>query len=237
MLMRLIQIVMQKVIKIKLRTVSSFRRLFKHTLMMSMISLGILFGVIFTDTGGHLWWIIIILTISLLAGFLFLRTALGDKIVVDNLKGSLFLKKGLNNSWKEFIRKKTNINFLDIEVIEYKIYEKLIPIGGGYGYGEVFQKYCSKTGESGYDFHVVNFILKSGENIECLGMPHSRQKNENGQWIDVTEQKTREVVDKLNDILNEWREKNEVQSLQEGNLSDNIEKVQDSENEDTELST
>jgi len=224
---------MKNKIKFKLRSETS-KPIFIFSIVFLILFSALLLIFIFTDAS---WHIIPFVVIFLLMSVWCFLSALGDKIIVDNLRCLITFKKGVH-SWKRIIRKKVSIKFDEIIAINYKIYEKA-DIGGGwtFGYSEPFEKWCEEKEMEMKDRHMISFILISGEIYECYGVANSRKKGSNGQWVDITEEKTREVVGKLNTILNEWREKNEVQSLQEGNLSDNIETVQGRENEDTEQST
>ena len=223
----------RKKIKIRLRSASSFKRHFIFTIVFSVILIGLLFVTIFTPAfyGALLWVPITVIGFSVLGILFFTRLAIGCRIDI-NFGLRLFVVKE-----RPRILKKTCIEFSNINEIKYKLYPSEESVGGFGGPGPFFQKHCPKTGERVYDGHGIVFTLKTGEIVESNGVDYSKGRDPNGQLIDVTEQKTREVVDKLNDILNGWREKNEIQSLQEGNLSDNIEAVQNREYEDTEQLT
>ena len=216
---------------LRLRSPFYAMRNLKFAILYLLIAVALSILIIFADTGTNLWWLIVIIVVFALLALWSFKSVLGDKIVVNYTNKTICFKKGLDR-WKNFIRKKCLLEFSLITNIKYKKNKE----EGRLYLPDIFRRYCEK-GEIYYEEHVIEFLLNTGENIECQGMAYSRQKDSNGQWVDITEEKTREVVDKLNDILNEWREKNEIQSLQEGNLSDNIEAVQNREYEDTEPST
>ncbi|MCL2591788.1 MAG: hypothetical protein FWD82_00345 [Defluviitaleaceae bacterium] len=155
-------------------------------------------------------------------------------IVVDYATQEVLVHKGVFHSGF-FPKKKYKIPLASIVSIRYKLYEDFHIIEGRQSTGRerTFTRLDKKSGTWRMDRHAIKFILDSGEEITCCGYANTREKDASGKWINITGKKTKEVINKLSDLLETWQIRNSI--CHEKRATDNKPEVIDSDKDECEL--
>jgi len=116
------------------------------------------------------------------------------KIILDYLNNEIIIRKGVFAGW--FLAKKCIIGFKEIKLIEYKLEKDFYSTGGGSSLN-TFE-----------DRNTIFFVLGNEQVIDCDGyyspglITSSRESNS---------LKTKEIAEKLNAIIQNWRAENNIE--------------------------